>query len=426
MRNPGPSRALTALLLVIAAVFVWRTSPLAANVDDHVRLYFGGYVGTTQLAGGTRAAALRQEVQETTARIANEYLASRFVTAQTPYSPLTLASVAAVETVRPLLRPERVLPWVLGERTLVWAAMLALALWARTRLPACPLAWFLAVALTLSWIHAHTSPLYPVPRAFACLFTGLGLALAATGASMRWPIACVVLAAAAHPVSQTMNLAVALPAAAILAGTPAAPALVRRPGIGLALLAMGAVAGAFLVLHAAAPRGALDIAAILGERATFDFAGNWAAARTPMQRFAVGLGLPLVALVVRYAGPCRGALLAAFFAVTLLASGVLPPAGHYPNEYLNRIAGAWSAVLFAVFLRGDLLPDLSALGYPRRLGVIALAGLVALPAALPELASVPQTIHRPLGGWPQGIRLSRVEIECLRILRQTGGWPARP
>ena len=41
--------------------------------------------------------------------------------------------------------------------------MLALALRARACLPACPLAWFLAVALALCWIHAHTSPLYPGP-----------------------------------------------------------------------------------------------------------------------------------------------------------------------------------------------------------------------------------------------------------------------
>ena len=57
MRNPDA--ALTALLLVIAGVFAYRTSPLVANVDDHVRLYFGGYVGGALLGGGARAEALR-------------------------------------------------------------------------------------------------------------------------------------------------------------------------------------------------------------------------------------------------------------------------------------------------------------------------------------------------------------------------------
>ena len=139
----------------------------------------------------------------------------------------------------------------------------------------------------------------------------------------------------------------------------------------------------------------------------------------------MGLGLPLAALVFRYSGPWRAALLGGFFAATVVAAGVLPPSGHYPTEYLNRFGGAWSAVLFGLCLRGDLLPVLSSLGAARRLAVILLAGLVALPAAFPEAAAVPQAIHRPLGGWPNGIRLSRVEAECLRIMRHTGGWPAR-
>jgi hypothetical protein len=422
MRDPRPRRALTALLLVIAAVFAVRASPLAANVDDHVRLYFGGFVGATQLRGGARAAALREELRRTTEGFANEYFASRFVTAQTPYSPLTVASVASAEVVRRLWRPERVFPWVLGERTLLWAAMLALALRARARLPACPLAWFLAVGLALAWIHAHTSPLYPVPRAYACLFTGLALALAATGASVRWAAACLALAAAAHPYMQALNLAIALPAAVIVAGTPAAPALRQRSGVALAALAVASVAAALGVLYVTNPRGGLGVGAILGERANFDFARNWEASRASVQRLTVALGLPLGALVLRYSGPGRAALLGVFFAATLLAAGVLPPAGFYPAEYLNRIGGAWSAVLFALCLRGDLLPDLSGLTVLRRFAVLTLAALVALPAALPEVARVPHAIHRPLGGGPDGNPLTRVEFQCLRILRHMG-WP---
>jgi hypothetical protein len=425
MRNPGPSGALTALLLAIAAVFAWRVSPLAANMDDQVRLYFGGYVGAAQLGGGARAAGLRAEVERTTAAIADEYLASRFVTAQTPYSPLTMAAVASAEALRPLLGPRRVLPWILREQTLLWAVMLALAVGVRAWLPACPLAWFLAVSLALSWIHAHTSPLYPVPRAFACLFTGLALALAATGASPRGAAACLALAGFAHPYSQALNLAVALPAAALLAETPAAPALRRRGGLVLATVAIASLAAALAVLYAANPRSVLGVGTILGERAAIDFGHNWEMSRTLLQRLSVAIGLPLLGLVFRYAGPRRAAALGAFLLATLLAAGLLAPAGHYPTEYLSRIGAAWSAVLFGLCLRSDLLPDLASLAWPRRLAVIALACLVALPAAAPELAAVPQTIHRPWGGWPQGIRLSPVELECLRILRQTGNWPAR-
>lgn len=415
--------ALTSLLAVIAATFAFRASPLTANVDDHVRLYLGGRVGAVQLRGGTRAEELRVELHGTTESIRNEFLASRFVAAQTPYSPLSIAWVAALEVVRPIFGPERILPWILRTQTLLWAVMLTVALWARRRLPACPVHWFVATGLTLAWIHAHTSPFYSVPRSFACLFTGLAVALGSTGASARWAAACLALAAVAHPYTQAMNVSVALPAGAILAGTAAAPALRGRAGLALALAAIVTVAGAAVLTYAANPRGTLGVGAILGERATFDFARNWRLSEIPMQRLAVGIGIPLSALAYRYAGVGRAAILAGFLAATLLAAGVLPPVGHYPTEYLSRIGGAWSAVLLGLCLRGNLLPDLSSISVPHRLAVVVLTGLVALPAALPELVGAQHAL-RPWGGWPGGIRLSRVEIECLRILRQDG-WPAR-
>lgn len=424
MRNPAPSRALAALLVALSAVFAYRTAPLVANVDDHVRLYFGGYVGSVQLRGGARAAALRRELQAATERFEDEYLASRFVTAQTPYSPLTLASVAVADAIRPLLRPARALPWILAEQTLLWAAMLALALRARAALPACPLPWFLAVGLALAWIHAHTSPLYPVPRAFACLFTGIALALAATGAPARWAAGCLVIAAAAHPYNQTMNLAIALPVAVLLAGTPAAPSLRRGTAVRLAVVAVAALAVSMLIVYAASPRG-LSVVRMWGEQQRLDVAGNWSVSRTLVQRLSVGVGLPLAALVYRYCGWPRAALVTALFLVTVIAAATLQPAGHYPTEYLSRLGGAWAAVLLGLCLRQDLLPDLTGLARPRRLIIMACTALVALPAAFPELTRVPNAIHRPLGGWPEGIRLSSVEAECIRILRESGNWPAR-
>jgi len=426
MRNP-PSRVHAgvpaAVLVALAAVFAWRTAPLAANVDDHVRLYFGGYVGVKQVAGGPEAAALRAELQRSTLGFRDEYLASRFVTASTPYSPLTLASVAVAETLRPLLPATRVLPWMLGEQALLWAVVLGLALRGRALLPSCSVPWFLAVGLALAWIHGHTSPLYPVPRAFACLFTGLALALAATGASFRWAAACAVLAAASHPYNQAVNLAVALPAAAVLAGTPAAPALTRKAALRLGAVAVAALGASLLVLYVANPRGDLGVGRILGERLVFDPAGSWRMSRTLLQRLAVAVGLPLGALVLRYCGWRRAAVLGAYCAATLVAAATLQPAGHYPTEYLSRVGGAWVSLLFGLCLRGDLLPDLSALVPTRRAAVVVCTALVSLPAAFPELTGVPNLVHRPLRGWPGGVRLSPVEEECIRILRQFADWP---
>jgi hypothetical protein len=426
MRNPPsrvPGDVLAAVLLVLSAVFAWRTAPLAANVDDHVRLYFGGYVGLKQLAGGPQAAALRTELQRSTLGFRDEYLASRFVTASTPYSPLTLAAVAVAETLRPLLPPTRVLPWVLGEQAVLWALILGLALRARALLPACPLPWFLALGLTLAWIHGHTSPFYPVPRAFACLLTGLALALAATGASFRWAAACALLAAASHPYNQAVNLAVALPAAAVLAGTPAAPALTRQTGLRLGAVAVAALGASLLMLYVANPRGDFGVGGILGERLVFDPAGSWRMSRTPLQRLIVAVALPLGALVLRYCGWRRATVLGAYCAATLVAAATLQPAGHYPTEYLSRVGGAWVAVLFGLCLRGDLLPDLSALVPARGAAVVVCTALVTLPAAFPELTGVPNVVHRPLRGWPGGIRLSPVEEECIRLLRQFASWP---
>jgi hypothetical protein len=426
MKHPGTSRAvLAALLAAIAAVLAWRTSPFAANVDDQVRLYFGAYAGTVELRGGPRAEALRAELRAATARFSDPYLASRFVAAQTPYSPLTIASVAIAETVRPLAAPDRVLPWVLGEQTVLWAAMFALAWWARRPLPVCSFAWLLAAGLPLAWLHAHTHPFAPVPRAYACLFTALALALVATRGFGRWPTACLVLAAACHPLNQAVNLAVVLPTAVVLAGSPAAPALDRRALLRFGGVALLGVAAMLLVVSAANPRGSLALGTILAEQSAMDPAASWPVAKPLVQRLAIALGLPLAALVYRYCGPGRAALVALLVVATLVASGTLAPRGEYPTEYLSRVGGGWAAVLFGLCLRADLLPAFARLRGTARVAVIAALVALALPAAFPELTRSPNTIHRPLGGWPGGISLSPVEAECTRLLRWSGEWPAR-
>jgi hypothetical protein len=439
-RNPGPlpptsagtaARLLTATLLLVGAVFVRRTMPLAANVDDHFRLYFGGYVGVAELRGGEEARSLRDELRATTRRIGDPYLASRFVTAQTPYSPLTTAYVAVAETVRPLLPTVRGVHWVLGVQTMAWLALLALALHVRRKLVACSATWFLAVGLALSWMHVHTSPFIPTPRATACLFTALALALAATGVSARWAIACVLLAAASHPYNQAIDLAVVLPAAAILAGTAAAPALPSRAAWRLTAVALGGVMAAILVMAATSPGGGVDLGRIWGERSTLDPAANWAASQPEVRRLSIAIGLPLAALVFRYAGWRRAAAISLLFAVTVIAAATLAPSGYYTAESVKRLGGAWVAFLFGLCLRADLLPDLRAIPAPRRFAIAAALVAVALPAAFPEVAHVQGTTHQPLRGWPGGLLMTvggmgQVEAECMRIMRERSPRRARP
>jgi hypothetical protein len=114
----------------------------------------------------------------------------------------------------------------------------------------------------------------------------------------------------------------------------------------------------------------------------------------------------------------------ALFVATVVAAACLQPAGYYAGEYVNRVGGAWVALLFGLCLRRELLPDLSA---STRWSWLVVAGtlLVTLPAAFPEWAGVANTIHARAAGWPAGFRLrvadlSPVEVECVRILRAGG------
>jgi hypothetical protein len=422
-RRCRTARALTVVLILIAVVFARRVMPLAANVDDHFRLYFGGYVGLVQLAGGEAARSLGEELRSSTRRFADRYLAARFVTAQTPYSPLTTATVAAAEAARPFLPAVRGVPWVLGVQTLAWLAVLALALWLRARLPACGTAWFLAVGLALTWMHVHTSPFLPAPRAVTCLFTGLSLALAATGTSERWAALCLFLAAAAHPYNQAVNLAVVLPATALVAGTAAAPALRGRTALRLAGLAVAGVAVAVLAVAAGGPGAGVDLGNMWGERRVLDPVASWRTAQPLALRLTALVGLPTVALVLRSGGRARAAGMAALFVASVVAASTLQPVGDYPGEYLQRIGGAWVAFLFGLCLREDPLGRLPSMRAPRRLAVAAAVVLASLPAAFPELAGVRGTTHQPLRGWPGGALLTmdglgRVEAECMRIMRE--------
>lgn len=425
LKADAPARVLRVLLLVIAVIAVLRTMPLAANVDDQVRLYFGGYVGRVQLAGGAPAQDLAAALQAARERIADPYLTSRFAAAHTPYSPLEVAVAAAAEFIRPLLPEVRILPWILGVQTALWLFVLAVADRARARLPECSLAWFLAAALALSWIHPHTQPFSPVPRAFACLFTGLALALAATGASARWAVACALAAAASHPYNQVVNLGVVLPAAAVVGGTELAPHLRSRTAMKIAAIACAAVVVALAIVWLAHSGRGADVGAMLGDKTAFDPAQSWRAARPAALRLAIGIGLPLTALVGRYGGVGRAVAVGALFAATVLAAACLQPSGYYAGEYVSRVGGAWVALLFGLGLRRELLPDLANASVRRGWLVAAATAVVTLPAAVPEWARVPNTIHAPARGWPAGLRLrvadlSPVEIECVRILRAGG------
>jgi len=104
MRNRAV-QAVSVLVPVILVVFLVRNLPLLSNRDDFLRLYFGGYVGCVMLAGGPAASRVQDELAASSDAFADEYRASRFKVARTPYSPLTLALVCAAEQVRARLPP---------------------------------------------------------------------------------------------------------------------------------------------------------------------------------------------------------------------------------------------------------------------------------------------------------------------------------
>src|SRR5688572_8178350 len=113
MRNRA-ARTLACLLPAMLGLFLVRNAPLLANRDDFLRLYFGGYVGCATLRGGEAARLLHPELAAAGASFGDEYRASRFKVAQTPYAPLTLALVCGAERVR-AWRPEvGMATWALG------------------------------------------------------------------------------------------------------------------------------------------------------------------------------------------------------------------------------------------------------------------------------------------------------------------------
>jgi hypothetical protein len=417
MRNRA-AQAVALLLPAILAVFVVRNLPLLANRDDFLRLYFGGYVGCATLRGGERAALVQAEVAAAGDALAGEYEASRFKVAQTPYAPLTLALVCAAEVARAGLSPGDLAAWALGVQTAAWLALLgAAAALARFRLPrGAPFA--LAVAgLSLVWMHVHTSPLLPAPRAVAGLGTALALALVLSGRAERWAYACVAVAALSHPYNQAINLAVAVAFVLAVGGTAAAagcrPAMAAR----VAVVASLAIVTGYAVVRLANPRPGVSVDELWGYRHAA-LAVNWGANGPAVRRLVLAVGLPLAALVFRYAGAARAAAVGALFVVTVALPALVWPAGLYPGEMSNRVGGAWVAALLALCLRGDLLPDVSRMSAAAAAALLATAGA----GAVPEAAGIRNAPH-----WAPWLRQPRVETRpgaeraCLEVMARTAG-----
>jgi hypothetical protein len=416
MRNRAV-QALAVLLPALFVLFLVRNAPLLANRDDFLRLYFGGYVGCATLAGGAEAKLVKEELAATGRAFGDEFRASRFTAAQTPYSPLTLGLVCAAERARPGWPGIDLATWALGVQTLSWLGLLAAAAALTWRaLAEGALASFVAIGLSLVWMHVHTSPLVPAPRGMASLATALALVLVLTGRGEPWAHLCAVVAALAHPYNQALNLCVATASLVAVAGTAATAGWRPRMAARVALTAAVALACAFAIVRLANPRGVVSVGELFGyEDATLLL--NWAANRPAVYRLVFTVGLALVALVFRYAGPRRAAVVAALFLGTVGAPALLWPAGLYPGEVSNRVGGAWVAVVFALGLRGDLVPDFSGMTPRRRTAAAAAILFVAGAGAVPEILGIRNAPHyAPWLRPPRVETLPGVERECLALM----------
>jgi hypothetical protein len=418
MRNRAV-HALAVLLPALFVLFLVRNAPLLANRDDFLRLYFGGYVGCATLAGGAEAKLVKDELAVTGRAFGDEYRASRFIAAQTPYSPLTLGLVCAAERARSGWPGIDFATWALGVQTLSWLGLLAAAAALTWRaLPERPLALFVAMGLTLVWMHVHTSPFVPAPRGVASLATALALVLVLTGRGERWAHLCAVVAAFAHPYNQALNLGVATVFVLAVAGTAATGGWRPRMAARVALTGAVALGSGFAIVRFANPRGVVSVSELFGyEDATLLL--NWAANRLAVYRLVFGVGLALVAMVFRYAGARRAAVVAGLFLCTVGAPALLWPAGLYPGEVSNRVGGAWVAVLFALVLRGDLVPDFSRMTPRGRTATVAAIVLAAGAGAVPEILGIRSAPHyAPWLRHPRVETLPGVERECLALMER--------
>jgi hypothetical protein len=413
------ARFLALVLPAALALFVLRNLPLLANRDDFLRLYCGGYVGCVTLRGGGEAARMPAALAAIEGAFADEYTRSRFVVAQIPYSPLTLALVCLAEGARSIAGAVDLARWTLAVQTALWLVLLAAAAALAGRVLGTPaVVAFAVVGLGLAWIHVHTNPLLPVPRCVAALGTAMAMALLLTGRSEAWAHGWLAVAAFAHPYNQALNLAIAGSAALVLRGSPAGSGWRDRIALRLALGAAATVALAVAVVRAANPRGQVAIGEMWAHGANV-LAQNWAANRGAVARLVLLLGVALTAAVFRLAGARRAGIIAALFVTSVTLPALLWPAGVYPGELPNRVGGAWAAVLFAIALRGDLLPGLDRLA-PRRATVAAAAMAAAAAAgAVPELLGIRTAPHYAPWLRPPRVEASPgVERECLALIER--------
>jgi hypothetical protein len=301
--------------------------------------------------------------------------------------------------------------------TLSWLALLgAAAVVVRRGLRDVSLAVFIAVGLALAWLHVHTSPLLPAPRAVATLATGLALALVLRGRGEPWAHACAVVAAASHPYNHAVELCIAVGFVVAIAGTPATALL--RPAMAARVVATGALATAasLLLVRAANPAGGVSLAELFGQGKGLPLA-NWAANHAAAGWVALGVGGPLVVLVHRQAGARRAAAVGALLLASVGLPAVLSPAGFYPGEISHRVGGAWVAALFALALREDWATDLARLPPRARIVAVLAVVLAAAAGAAPELVGIRTAPHyAPWLHPPRVETMPGVERECLAII----------
>ncbi|GEM_PF-5638625 len=411
----GAACAVSGALLVVALATL---SPFSMNWDDSVRYYLGGWVGGRMLVGGTDGERLRRTMDEGMEPL-DDVGKMRLLTAETPYSPLLMASVAVWEGVRGVFGRSRedVVAWILAFHTLLWASFLALAASvACLRFRLCSLSWWALSVVLLAWALAHGNPLLPVLRAYCVLLTGVAAAILAKGQGGRWACTLLALAALAHPLQQALVLGTVAVLGWVLAKRSTRDLLCDPSLRRVAIVSVGAIILGALVCYVANPRPGTSVASLVQGGWGLHLEDNWLGNLRAFKRVTRRLGPIVIALTLYGGGWRRALLLALAFFGSLGAVACLFYSRAYPGEYVFRAGAGWSAVALALLLQNDFLRHASSLrvAWVRR----CTFGLIALGILLGVRFS--RDWHALQG--IRGIRVPAlsefgpVERECLRLL----------
>lgn len=417
MRDGALARAWPILAAsVLLGITFASLNPWTCNGDDFIRYYAGGWIGARLLARAD-AEDLRAELRSGTARLEGTQRL-RFVTAQTPYSPLLVATVPLAEAVRretgPVGRPP--VGWIFAFQVVLWVGCFVTAAWvAHARLEASSVPWLIVSCALLALVSSHTHPLGPVPRGYCLLLTGLAFALHAQGGAERYVWLLLLLAALFHPIQEGMLLSVGAAFGWILARRGPL-ALARDPATRrLACVVAASLAISGLVVWLSLPGKQVDVTRLVGGGFGWEVPRNWHENIKALSRMSRRLGPLLFLFAWIEAGWIRAAAILAVFLGSLAGVAALFSSPEYPGEYVLRMSGAWSVLAFTLMLRNDLLARARGKGRAAQVAVfVGCVGLIAL------FGRNQQPLERLLQTRAADqLAIGPVEQECLRILPDT-------